>query len=80
MFILLSLLAADPVATVKITDPRLTVDAPAAPRRSPYRLDPNIAGPADGKAAAVATTGERCAVVGQPICTRKPRTVYSTSY
>lgn len=80
MLVLLSLLAADPVATVKLTEHRVTVAEPALPRRSRYRLDPNIAGPADGKAAAVATTGNQCAITGPARCTRKARTVYSASY
>ena len=83
MLILLSLLAADvpaDQATLKVIDHRLTVAEPRAPRRSPYRLDPDVVERTDGKAAAVATTGQRCAVVGQPLCTRKPRTVYRASY
>lgn len=77
MLLLLSLIAADPVVTVQRV---VTEQAPAAPRRSRYRLDPTIAGPADGKAAAVATTGNQCAVTGPARCTRKPRTVYKLSY
>ena len=83
MLILLSLLAVElpaDQATVKVIDQRLTVAEPRAPRRSPYRLDANVVERTDGKAAAVATTGQRCAVVGQPLCTRKPRTVYSARY
>lgn len=84
MLVLLSLLAADPVTMIRLTGPRITAAQtpaePSAPRRSPYRLDPNIAGPADGKAAALGATGERCSVTGARLCTRKPRTVFASSY
>lgn len=81
MLILLSLIAADAATMMKVADARSPVVAePAAPRRSPYRLDPNVAGPADGKAAAVATTGGQCAITGPTLCTRKPRTLYAARY
>ena len=84
MLLLLSLLAADPAAMMKVADARMAAAhapaEPAAPRRSPYRLDPNVAVPADGKAAAVGTTGGQCAITGPTLCTRKPRPIFSSSY
>ena len=83
MLLLLSLIAADPAATVRVTDVRMDltgVGQAETPRRSPYRLDPNVAGPADGKDAAVGMTGSKCAVTGARMCTRKPRTIYAASY
>ncbi len=85
MLILLSLLAADvPIdanATIKLADQHIIpADEPAAPRRSRYRLDPNVAGPADGKDDALAITGADCERIGNLYCTTKPRTIYSSAY
>lgn len=82
MLLLVSLLAADPVAMMKVAaEHRSTLAADAeAPSRSPYRLEPEAADGTDGKAAAVRTTGARCAVTGPTLCTRKPRTIFSSSY
>lgn len=79
MMILLSLLAADPVVRIKVDHPPVVTAEPAARSRSPYRLDPNVAGPADGKNAALETTGDKCATAAR-LCTRKPRAIYAASY
>lgn len=81
MLVLLSLLAADPTLGIKLAStPVLESEGSPAPPRSPYRLDPNIAGPADGKAAAVRTTGSRCQITGPTLCRKKQRTLFSSSY
>lgn len=71
----LLLLAAGPAVTLR------PVAIPAEPRgeapRSPYRLDPAVETPYDGKGAAVRTTGSQCAITGPTLCTRKPRTLYA---
>ncbi len=76
MLLTLILMAADPVVALKTA-----VVIPAEPRgetRSPYRLDPNVDVPYDLKGAATRATGSQCAITGPTLCTRKPRTLYST--
>ena len=85
MLLILSLLAADPAAMMKVAAARaatvcVETTCDAAPARSPYRLDPNVAGPADGKADALAFDGSECAVTGPKLCTHKERTIYSATY
>lgn len=81
MLVLLGLIAADPTAAPRPTHLRIAVPAqPDAPRRSPYRLDPTVAAPADGKAAALAQTGADCDRIGRLSCTSKPTRLYQTSY
>ena len=86
MLLLLSLLAADPTAAMmKAAAAHSTVLCEGATcrddqARSPYRLDPNVAGPADGKTRALATTGHECAITGPTLCTHKPRTVFAATY
>ena len=85
MLFILSLLAADPAAMMKIAAAQASIacgdmTCGAGPSRSPYRLDPNIAGPADGKAAALAEDGQQCAITGPTVCTDKPPTLYTASY
>lgn len=86
MLLLLGLLATDPTTAMMRTaadrSPAACADAACGepPRRSPYRLDPNVDAGDDGKGVAVRTTGRRCAITGPTLCTRKPRTIYAASY
>lgn len=52
----------------------------AQPPRSRYRLDAQATGGIDPKQAALATDGSACSVVGARVCTRKPRTIFTTDF
>ncbi|WP_156340168.1 hypothetical protein [Sphingomonas sp. Leaf17] len=47
-------------------------------KRSPYRLEADDVASSDSKGRAI-DDGTKCNVVGSRVCTRKPRTVFSTA-
>ena len=61
---------------VSCVGPACTAD----PRRSRYRLDPQDDTGVDLKQAALATDGSACSIVGARVCTRKPRTIFTTDF
>jgi hypothetical protein len=86
MIVALSMLLAMQAAPPKlgVTDPldcTVTPDAIGCPGRAQarYRLpddgDPGF----DRKADALRQDGRQCGLLGQPLCTRKPRTILSTT-
>lgn len=82
-FALLAAAAAQPTLIRSVAvrlDTRCTEAACAPPpRRSRYRLDPQVSDAADGKGAALAQTASPCDI-GARVCTRKPRTVFQTDF
>ncbi|WP_419809847.1 hypothetical protein [Sphingomonas sp.] len=71
------LAAATPTLRTDIAVTGCTADC-AVPRRSRYRLDPQISSDADTKTRALAETGRPCATAAR-LCTRRPRTLLTTS-
>ena len=51
--------------------------APAAPADRRYRIEEDGATSPTAKDRAIAENGQRCALIGGRLCTRKPRTVFS---
>ena len=84
MLIALTLAAAAPAVPLKPVAIRLDSCTTAAcavePRRSRYRLDPQVDDAIDTKRTALATDGSACSVVGGRVCTRKPRTIFTTDF
>lgn len=80
----MALLAQDAGALMRAADARLSVpcegegECAAAPPDARFRIEQDDAGAIGAKERAIRDTGARCSVVGARVCTRPPRTLFST--
>ncbi len=83
MIALLLLLVSGQHAIVQSASSKLSVTCKTEPcdeppKRSPYRLEPDDDAASDTRGRSI-DDGTKCNVVGSRVCTRKPRTVFSTA-